>query len=149
MKSKIVFKDSAEIAKVVELSVGDSYKRLKKEYSDSYKSVYGVITDIVNNGEVVMVSTLEVEADWSSVSVSAQTFSDDSDLVLFQVTEEEIDVIMQKMVRNAENDITSAEGRLEKARANLRTIEKIAEQSKKGAITIEQAAQDSSGVIEA
>lgn len=117
MKTQTLVQDSAQIVRVVTLAEGDIYKRVdnKSTYSEA-KLSFGVVTSIMNNGESVAVTALEVQFDgYNSASVRNRVFTADEDLQLFPATRGELLAHREDVMRAMRRAKESAESSLEEA----------------------------------
>jgi vacuolar-type H+-ATPase subunit I/STV1 len=90
MQTKNLIQMQANVVKVTALKVGDVVKILEKEYSETYKTVYGVVTEMLNNGKESFITILKYTKDYSSVKATIQTYSGTTDLNLFPASPEEV-----------------------------------------------------------
>ena len=99
METRTLIKDSATVARVTQLEEGDAYRRLipKTTYQGA-RMVVGVVTSVLNNGETVAITALEVKEDSNRYSadspVEVKIFEADADLALFPVVEGEVQEIL-------------------------------------------------------
>lgn len=137
MELRTIIKDSAQVVRISNVGPGDVYKRLvPKGYANpptEFEMRYGWATDVMNNGEVVVLSALEYEIDYSSAKLVQVTHRGDMDLALFPATPEEFalhrDEVMthlRRAVQQAEQALDSAEGKLRDASRMFEAIEKDA-----------------------
>src|SRR5699024_6971065 len=93
METRTLIKDSATVARVTQLEEGDAYRRLipKTTYQGA-RMVVGVVTSVLNNGETVAITALEVKEDSNRYTadspVEVKIFEADADLALFPRSEE-------------------------------------------------------------
>ena len=115
MQTKTMVSQSAEVTRVVSLSEGDCYKRIYKAYQET-KVAFGMVTGVLNNGETVAVTALEIEVEFSMTKVAVKTFGGEEDVALFAATKEEILTLQSdamqslgKAVQRAEDALMEAE----------------------------------------
>ena len=135
METRTLIKDSATVARVTQLEEGDAYRRLipKTTYQEP-KMVVGVVTGVLNNGETVAITALEVKEDSNRYTadspVEVKIFEADHDLALFPVVEGEVQEIlalareeMGKRVEMKQKELTSAQDHQDRLEHVLDLIE--------------------------
>lgn len=112
-----------DVTSVVSLSKGDFYKRLepKKDYSEA-KIHYGVVADIISNGEAIAIQATEFLVGYSGVTIAEKIYQGDSDLQLFPASVEEITEYLPSIQAAADDDVRKARGELIKATSKQRAI---------------------------
>lgn len=78
-KTKNLVKASAQIITITELSAGDVYQRL--EGSSDLR--YGIVTQVLHNGEDAVIQALEIKTTYYSVEPELKTFGTDTDVKIF------------------------------------------------------------------
>ena len=68
---------------------GTVYKRITKNYSDTYKVTYGVVLDILN-GEETFIDVVEVEKSYGDPKFNFTVLGEESDLNMYPTTKEEV-----------------------------------------------------------
>lgn len=133
METRTLIKDTATVARVTQLTEGDAYRRLipKTAYSEP-RMVVGVVTSVMNNGETIAITALEVdEANrYTSTSpVKQQIFEGDADLALFPVVDGEAQEIlslaqheMTKRIESKTNELAEAKDQSERLNHVVRLI---------------------------
>lgn len=83
METRTLIKDTATVARVTQLTEGDTYRRLiPKTAYEGTKIAVGVVTGVLNNGETIALTALEVKEGYGS-EVEVKVFDADTDLALF------------------------------------------------------------------
>lgn len=92
MKTRTLVDQSIEIVRVTSLKPGDVYKRLEISQYNGDKMVFGVVEDVVTNGEQVAITTIEAELKYGSAVPVMKVFKADSDLHLFPASVKEVEL---------------------------------------------------------
>lgn len=91
MQTKNLIQAATNVIKITRLQKGDVYKRV---LNDAYKKedvCFGVVIDILNDGEHTYLETLEYTKDYSNYpKAEVQIHSGDKDLALFPATVDEV-----------------------------------------------------------
>lgn len=130
MQTQTFIKDTATVARVTQLEEGDAYRRLiPKETYDSAKVALGVVTGVLNNGETVAITAIEISAGrfGGEPEVKERVFEADSDLALFPANDEETELILADARRSGERTIATAEKNLRDAKDKVEKVESISE----------------------
>lgn len=113
MQTKNLVQTSANVIRIVNLKVGDIYKR----YEDSsYSSglYYGLVKDIKNNGEQTFIEAIEYKKSYSSISADLKIYSGEKDLAIFPATLDEIQEEFSSVVSSLEKEIKQNEEEISK-----------------------------------
>lgn len=105
---------TAEVVSIASLRVNDVYKRLQKGYGDTYEMRFGIVRDVVNNGQDAAFTALEFSPYGNSVNTEIKTYGSGSDLSLFPATVEEITDQFQMLLDRADKAIVAAATELTK-----------------------------------
>ncbi len=111
METRTLIKDTATVARVTQLEEGDAYRRLiPKTTYDGTKIALGLVTGVLNNGETIAVTALEITKDryGADSQVNTRVFEATNDLALFPVDAEEVRSILADARRAAERSVESA-----------------------------------------
>lgn len=91
MRTATLVQATADVVTVVSLKTGDVYKRLEKQsYGEQYVVRFGVVQDVMHNGEDAVITAMEFEASYSGVEPKFKVFGTDSDLKLFAAQPDEV-----------------------------------------------------------
>lgn len=120
MQTQSVIQASANVVRLISLKKGDVYKRIKKQYSDEYVTTYGIVTDILNDGENTFIESIEYKKNYSSVEALCVTHAGTQDLTIFPATIEEIKEYFSDVEKYIEKDIEKKEEELIKQRKILK-----------------------------
>lgn len=104
MQTKSVLQASANVIRVVNLKVGDVYKRIDSRYSDK-ELRYGIVQGIYNDGESTHFEALEYKKDWSDIQADYKIFSGEDDLALYPTTVEEIKEHFSSAIQSLEKKL--------------------------------------------
>ncbi|QGJ94949.1 hypothetical protein SEA_REDWATTLEHOG_90 [Gordonia phage RedWattleHog] len=123
METRTLIEPSAQVITITTLKPGDTYKRLVKNYSDTYDLRIGVVTDVLNNGSEAVLTALEFSGSYSTAEAELKVFGGDKDLALFATTPEEVGVYLDDVNERAHQMAESKRRELEKAEAVVRAVE--------------------------
>lgn len=136
MRTSTLVQGNADIITIVSLRAGDVYKRLEKPtYGEKYELRFGVVRDVMHNGEDSAITALEFTADYTGVAPALKVFGTDSDLRLFAAEPEEIRSHFAEMVKAAEDAAAKASEELDRKRAILEQVRRVASEESARALT--------------
>jgi hypothetical protein len=105
-------KASAQIITITELSEGDVYQRL----DGSSDLRYGLVTQVLNNGEDAVIQALEVKSDYFGPKPEVKTFGTDADVKIFpadpllvKIHLDEVHAANEKKLADAKKALVDAE----------------------------------------
>lgn len=140
MQVKTLIKSNANIIRVSEVGTGDVYKRLDKPAYGDERVVYGVVLDVLANGEDAALVTLE----FGPVSYGTdpkpiiKTFKGDGDVALFPaaldeylITLDEVRAAQQKVVEGHQRTLDTAKSVM----ARMDDVRKAAQEGQLAAAT--------------
>lgn len=113
MEVRNLIEPNATVVQITKVSVGDVYKRLHEAQYTQPRIVFGVITDVLNNGKDCSLVALEFGPSAYSQDIQAQSqvFTNKTELALFPATVEEYKAaladaieVQTKIVERAELD---------------------------------------------
>lgn len=125
METRTLIKDTATVARVTALIEGDTYRRLipKSTYEPTRIAV-GVVTGVLNNGEQVAITALEVKEGYGS-EVEVKVFDAETDLALFPADHDEALEILAAAQDHQRRAVERAEKALEDARDKEERLGKV------------------------
>lgn len=141
MQTHSIIQSSANVIRITNLLKGNVYKRINKKYSDSYESVYGIVQDIMNDGDKTFIEAIEYTKDWSSISSNVVVFSGNDDLHIFPTTPEEIEEYFKGTIRSIEKSISEAEKELDQKAKCLKMAKEFVEGELAKKLTVVQFAE--------
>lgn len=116
METRTLIKDTATVARVTALEEGDTYRRLiPKTTYESTKIAVGIVTGVLNNGESVALTALEVKEGYGS-EVEVKVFEATTDLALFPADRAEVLEILSGSQDGQNRAVERAERALDEAR---------------------------------
>ena len=125
METRTLIKDTATVARVTALIEGDTYRRLiPKTTYESTKIAVGVVTGVLNNGEQVALTALEVKEGYGS-EVEVKVFDAETDLALFPADHIEVLEILSSAQDYQRRSVERAEKALEDARDKEERLDKV------------------------
>lgn len=126
MQTKQFIQAEAEVTTVVALRKGDVYKRLVEKTSyESAKLYFGVVTDVLFNGENAAITVLEFFKNYGDVKVELKVFSTNDDLMIFAATAEELHAEAGDLIVSARREVESRRRDLAKAEDVLAQVEAL------------------------
>jgi hypothetical protein len=124
MQTKNIIQSQANVIKITSLKKGDTLKLIKKEYSDSYSTYYGVVLDLLNSGTKSFIQILEYEKSYGEVKTKIKTYSGEDDLTVFPATPDEVKDYMSGTVEYLEDEIEKTKKQLQE---KIESLEKAKE----------------------
>ena len=107
MQTKTLIQSSANILRITELQKGNVVKVIDSSYSDK-KINFGVVTDLLNEGEKTFIQILLFEQSYSDVKGKIKIYEGTDNIPLFPATVEEVKEHMVDaltgMKKSIEND---------------------------------------------
>lgn len=130
MQTQTLIKDTATVARVTQLEEGDAYRRLipKDSYNES-RIALGLVTGVLNNGESVAITALEITKGRYSVEAEIKTkvFEATNDLALFPADADEVQNILADARRAADRAVESARKSLRDAEEKEAELANVAD----------------------
>lgn len=124
MNTQTLVRGSADIVTVTTLARNDVYKRLEENtYGEKYILKFGVVTDVMHNGEDAVITALEFTTEYNGATSALKVFGTDSDLKLFAATPTEFIEHKADVQKRAERAVADAQTVLEEKRRLLAVIE--------------------------
>lgn len=114
METRQVIQASANIIRITNLSKGDVYKRIEESSYSEPGVKYGIVMDLLNDGNECFIEVLEYTKSYSTVSCSIKVFSGKKDVAIFPATPEEVKEYLQSSVDSMERDIEEKKKEVEK-----------------------------------
>jgi hypothetical protein len=107
MKISTVIRPSAEVIQINEVTVGAVYKRLDTPSFGEPRLVFGVVTDIMHNGESAALVAIEFipPAYSGSMEPTLRTFQGDAEVAIYPAQPEEFSLAMQQAIEKQERAI--------------------------------------------
>lgn len=131
MITKNLIQAAANVVKITRLSKGDCVKLVEDQYS-SPEIFYGVVIDLLNEGEKCFVQIMRYKKSYSAIDCDIKTYSGDKDVTLFPCTVEELEEHFSEAIKNIERDITTKEKELnDKKMGLLRAKEFVSQETGK------------------
>lgn len=125
METRTLIKDTATVARVTALIEGDTYRRLiPKSTYEGTKIAVGVVTGVLNNGETIALTALEVKEGYGS-EVEVKVFDAETDLALFPADHDEALEILAAAQDHQRRSVERAEKALEDARDKEERLGKV------------------------
>lgn len=131
MRTTQLVQASANVVTITTLTAGDVYKRLgDKDYQQQHTLHYGVVLDVMHNGEDAVIVALEFPTTWTgAVEPKVQTFGTDTNLRLFEAQPDEVQQHFGELRAASAKAVQKARDELEKQESVqqrvLLTIERV------------------------
>jgi hypothetical protein len=122
MQTQTLVQASADVISITHLSKGDVYKRLEKEFNNNYKMMFGVVMDVMHNGEDAAISALEFQDSYPEVKAEQKTFGTDSDLKIFSTNPEEVQAHVDDLKDSARRNVKERREQLERSETTLSNL---------------------------
>lgn len=106
-----IIKPSALSIRVTEVTEGSVYKRLDKPSYGDERMVFGVVTDVLHDGENAAIVAIEFSQGWSGGDITPRikTFSKDTEVLLFPATPDEFAIGMAEALAQQRTTVETAE----------------------------------------
>jgi hypothetical protein len=107
MKISTVLRPSAEVVQITEVTVGAVYKRLDTPSYGEPRLLFGVVTDIMHNGEESALVAIEFVPPTygGSMEPTIRTFKGDAEVAIYPAQPEEFSLAMQQSIEKQEQSI--------------------------------------------
>lgn len=107
MKISTVIRPTADVIQITEVSVGAVYKRLDTPSYGEPRLLFGVVTDILHNGEESALVAIEFvpPSYGTSIEPVIRTFKGDSEVAIYPAQPEEFSLAMQQSIEKQERSI--------------------------------------------
>lgn len=111
-----IVKPTAQLGRVVELTVGDIYKRVERsEYASTTTLIHGVITDILSDGENTTVTAIEyVPGGYSTNKVEQKVFGPKDEVALYPADPDEFRIAVDGLIDSQQRAVDNARRELER-----------------------------------
>lgn len=113
MQTKNLIQTQANVIKITSLVKGSVVKIIEKEYSDSYKTCYGVVLDLLNSGTKTFLQILKYEKSYSEIKGEIKTYSGEDDLTIFPSSPEEVKEFFSEAIDYVSNQIEEDKKKLQ------------------------------------
>jgi hypothetical protein len=118
MQTKNMIQTNVNVIRIVNLKVGDIYKRFDDSSSYSDNISFGIVKGIFNNGEKTFLETIEYKKSYSSMEASIKIWGGEKDIAIFPATIEDIQNEFDGFVEKTEKEVLD----LQKQIANKKKI---------------------------
>lgn len=135
MRTATLVQATADVVTVVSLKTGDVYKRLEKNYASQYEVKFGVVQDVMHNGEDAVVTAMEFTASYSGVEPAFKVFGTDSDLKLFAAQPDEVRQHFVEITEASRQAVLKAEDELTKKRELAGRVHELIQRVSSGELT--------------
>src|SRR3954470_12502966 len=98
MKTQTIIQASAEVTQITSLKKGNVYKRLEEGSYGGDKIIYGIVIDVLFNGEDAAIQAIEFEPSYSTLDTKLKTLGTKAELKIFPASQEELNVYLKDAV---------------------------------------------------
>ena len=119
MRIDSIIQTNADVARIVNLSQGDVYKRVITSNYSEPKIVIGVVRQILQSTDGTTVVGVEYEKSFTGVAVKEHVMTGDSDVMIYPATPEELREAMADFRDDLESKVDVAHRDLERAQDAL------------------------------
>ena len=140
MRTATLVQATADIVTVVSLRTGDVYKRLEKNYSSEYTVKFGVVQDVMHNGEDAVITAMEFTSTYTGVEPAFKVFGTDSELKLFAAQPDEVRQHFTELVEAAQQAVEKAKTDLAKKRELAARVTELVKRESERALTAPETA---------
>lgn len=117
MQVKQIIEASAEVVTITSLKAGSVYKRVESTYNGELVLRFGVVQDVMNNGEDSAFTALEYRTDYAAgVVLDLKVYDGGKPVALFAATPDEVRSHVEELVEAAQDKLRRARAELDKAR---------------------------------
>lgn len=126
MQINSVIRPSAQIIRVAEVSAGDVYKRLHTPTYGTQSIVYGVVMDVLHNGDEAVLIGLEFTPVEYAVDIApvVRTFKSADEVALFPATVEEYRIALTEAIKVQQRSVDAKEKEWQTQLRVLNTMQK-------------------------
>lgn len=127
MQVQQIIKASADVLTITRLSAGDVYKRVDTTgYNGEPVLRFGVVQDVMNNGEDAAVTALEYERDYTEgVKATLRVFTGAKPAAIYPATPDEVRAHLDDLEAGAERNLREAREKVRKAEEALDAVHQI------------------------
>lgn len=104
MQTKNIVQASCNVIRITNLRKGDVVKRIDDSYGGP-KVQYGVVIDLLNNGDRTFIQLMEYEKTYSNVQAAVKVISDKEDVALFPVEPGEVREYLDEAIVSMEKEL--------------------------------------------
>lgn len=126
MQTKNIIQTQANVIKITSLVKGNVVKIIEKEYGDTYKTMYGVVLDLMNSGTKTFIQILKYDKTYGSVKAEIKTYGGEDDLTVFPASIEEITGFFGDVIKNLKEQIEEDKKKLQEKIESTEKAEQFA-----------------------
>lgn len=119
MRIDSIIQTNADVARIVNLSQGDVYKRVITSNYSEPKIVIGVVRQILQSTDGTTVVGVEYEKSFTGVTVKENVMTSDTDVMIYPATPEELGEALNGFRDSLESKVDQAHRELERAQGEL------------------------------
>lgn len=128
MITKNLIQAAANVVKITRLSKGDCIKLIEDESYSTPTIYYGVVIDLLNEGEKCYIQVLRYKKSYSAIDCDIKTYSGDKDVTLFPCTVEELEEHFKDAIGAIKREIANIEKNLNDKKLGLQRAEEFVSQ---------------------
>ena len=122
MQTKQIVQASANVIRITNIQKGNLYKRFDESGDYTY---YGIVTDVLNDGNNTIIMATEYRKSWSNMTVENKVIRGDKDFMMFPATIDEFQVEFQSVINSKKKDIEDYQLKIQEAQKLIDTTEKL------------------------
>lgn len=151
MQVQQMIRNSAQVLTITHLSPGDCYKRVTESTTYSQAAlVFGVVQDVMNNGEDAAVTALEYVTDYTTgVKATLQVFDGGKPAAIYPATPDEVAAHVDDLERYAIDAQERAQADLDKRTAAVRAVQRLRDQMAAASLQAPATADHAKATLEA
>ena len=125
MTTQNLIEASATIIRVTNLKKGNAYKRLEEGSYSETKLVFGIVTDILNNGEDCVIQSVEFDPSYRGLSTKIKVFGKETDLKIFPANPEEVSKFLNECLKSCKENLVDKQKHLHEAETLIKSVSDI------------------------
>lgn len=122
MQIQNLIKSTATVVKVTQLAKNNIFKYVEESSYSSPEFKYGIVMDILNDGDKAYIQILSVKKSYSSISVEYKLLTEDSKIHLFPATPEDLEGEYGEVVDALNKEIEDAHEKIRKNQAMIKFL---------------------------
>jgi uncharacterized protein YbjQ (UPF0145 family) len=129
METRTLIEPTAQVVTITKLKANDVYKRLVKNYGDTYELRIGVVTDVLNNGSDAALTALEFSTSYNGAEAEIKVFGGDKDLALFAATPDEVATYLGDVKSRVEDQLETKRKEMIKLQMVRTQVDRVVNQA--------------------
>jgi len=122
MQTKQIVQASANVIRITNIQKGNIYKRFDESGDYTY---YGIVTEVLNDGNNAIISATEYRKSYSSMNVENKVIRGDKEYVIFPATLDDFQIEFQSVIDSKEKEIENSRKSISEAEKTIETTRKL------------------------